>query len=74
MRTGPLITPFILALDKYYGWLPGAVFAFFGITCGMCAFRLPETLGRPLLATMDETDELYFSSKNSSTSEVEGEN
>lgn len=73
-RMAGLITPFILALDKYYGWLPGAVFAFFGITCGMCAFRLPETLGRPLLATMDETDELYFSSKNSSTSEVEGEN
>ena len=62
-RVGGLVTPFILSLDAVQFWLPSGIFAFFGITCGLANLLLPETLGQPLLVTMEETDEIYFGKK-----------
>ena len=60
-RIGGILTPFILGLADYYSWIPGAIFTVLGVVAGICAFWLPDTNGMPLLATMEETDLVYFS-------------
>ena len=60
-RIAGIISPFILSLSNYFSWLPGVIFAVLAVVAGGLTFFMPETLGRPLLSTMAETDLEYFS-------------
>lgn len=60
-RVGGILTPFILGLDSVASWLPGSIYAVLGVVTGICAFWLPETLGKPLLSTVEQTEKVYFS-------------
>jgi hypothetical protein len=44
----------ILKGDEVWNQLPFLIFGIAAAFCGVSAFILPETLGRPLMKTMDE--------------------
>ena len=60
-RVAGVLSPFILSLSGLATWLPGGIFSFLGITAGLLTFLLPETNGMPLLTTLEETKNTYFS-------------
>ena len=59
-RVAGILTPFILGLSDIYTWLPGVIFSVLGVVSGICTFFLPETLGKPLLSTLEQTEKVYF--------------
>ena len=73
-RISGVISPFVLSLSSVYTWLPGAIFAVLAIAAGSATFLLPETLGKPLLSTLEETNEVYFSKKTKKSTEKGIEN
>lgn len=62
-RVAGLLTPYILETKGYFYWMPGCIFGFCGITCGFLTLLLPETLGKNLYASIEETEVEYFNKK-----------
>lgn len=59
-RVAGLLTPYILETKSYFYWMPGCIFGFCGVTCGILTLMLPETLGKNLYASIEETEVEYF--------------
>lgn len=59
-RVGGVLIPFILSTSEINVFLPSLIFCFCGVLCGILSLFQPETLGKPLLATMEETEVVYF--------------
>ena len=62
-RVSGVLSPFVLSLAGLASWLPGSIFSVLGVSAGLLTFLLPETNGNPLLTTVKETEEVYFSKK-----------
>ena len=62
-RLGGIIAPFALSLGDLASWLPGMCFGVVGIISGVLAFFLPETLGQPMLYTIEEAEKYYSDNK-----------
>lgn len=70
-RIAGMMSPWVLATADYYSWLPGATFAVLAFVSGIAAMWLPETLGQPLLTTLEEAEE-YYENKNRAAEKDEG--
>ena len=58
-RVGGVLAPFVLSTDNIATWLPGIIFGVIGILGGLAGFWLPETLGLPMLSTIEEAEDYY---------------
>ena len=59
-RLGGIIAPFMISLADLASWLPGMTFGVVGLLSGIAAFFLPETLGQPILYTIEEAENHYL--------------
>ncbi|CAG5110614.1 Oidioi.mRNA.OKI2018_I69.chr2.g4998.t1.cds [Oikopleura dioica] len=58
-RIGGILAPIINGLGKTTSWLPFVIFGALGIVQVITVFFLPETLGVPMLTTIEEAEEFY---------------
>ena len=58
-RIGGIISPFINDFYESIPWLPPTIFGTVCVAGGCLLFLLPETLGKPLLNTIDEAEKYY---------------
>lgn len=63
-RVGGICAPFIVSLSRVQANLPGFVFGIFGVLAGLLSFYLPETIGKPLLFTVEEAKREYTYAKD----------
>ncbi|CBY35138.1 unnamed protein product [Oikopleura dioica] len=63
-RIGGMIAPLINGLGNKTSWLPFIVFGVLGLGQIFTAFLLPETLGVPMLTTIEEAEEFYHCPEN----------
>ena len=71
-RVGGILAPLINSLYSSYSWLPYIIFGALGILQVITVFLLPETLGVPMLTTIEEAEEFYRKGKvNNSTNSNE---
>lgn len=66
-RIGGIISPFINNFYLTIPWLPPTIFGTMCILGGIALFTLPETLGKPLLNTIEEAN-AYYGRRASTTS------
>ncbi|KAJ8021306.1 Solute carrier family 22 member 13 [Holothuria leucospilota] len=58
-RIGGILVPLLLILDEVWESLPVVLFGVLGIVAGLLCLVLPETKGKPLPSTMEDTENLY---------------
>lgn len=58
-RIGGIISPFINNFHTSIPWLPATIFGSACLLGGMALLTLPETLGRPLMNTVEEANNYY---------------
>ena len=63
-RIGGILSPLINATANTIPWLPYAVFGFMSIVQVATVTLLPETLGQPMLTSVDEAEDFYAKAKN----------
>ena len=62
------------ALYDVQSWLPYTIFGCFGLLQIMTTFFLPETLGLPMLTTVDQAEEFYGKNQMKKSSSQKSEN
>ncbi|CBY11054.1 unnamed protein product [Oikopleura dioica] len=73
-RIGGILAPIINGLGKTTSWLPFVIFGALGIVQVLTVFFLPETLGVPMLTTIEEAEEFFANPKTFlNTNEESGE-
>ena len=73
-RIGGILAPLVNSLYSTYSWLPYIIFGTVGIIQVVTVFLLPETLGVPMLTTIEEAEEFYRKGKIDKSTEVEKDN
>ena len=58
-RLATVFSPFLIGLQGLVSWLPGLVFGVVSILAGIVSLTLPETLGRPMLMSIEDALNLY---------------
>lgn len=58
-RLGGIIAPFVLSTADIASWMPGMMFGVVSVVSGLAAFFLPETLGQPMLYTIEEAEKWH---------------
>merc|ERR1711937_529573 len=62
-RLGGMLGPQIFKIQKFISWLPGVIVAGFAVIAASLSFSLPETVGKPLLQSLEEAEVYYECSK-----------
>ena len=62
-KVGATICPILIGLAEIYPMLPGLVFGICGVVSGFMHLMLPETLGMPLVMSVQELEKLFKSSR-----------
>ncbi|XP_071840714.1 solute carrier family 22 member 13-like [Apostichopus japonicus] len=73
-RIGSIVAPLILLLEELWGSLPYLIFGSFALTAGLLCLLLPETKGKPLPSSVDDTKALYKKAKKADDGDEEQNN
>nr|XP_039273911.1 organic cation transporter protein-like isoform X1 [Styela clava]XP_039273912.1 organic cation transporter protein-like isoform X1 [Styela clava] len=66
-RVGSVLTPYTLYLQYSVPWLTGTIFGILSLLAGGTSLLFPETMGVPMLTTLDEAESFYVHRKYDGT-------